>query len=98
VTAGTRNDTDFIGTWQVNYDYTYDLYGVPASDGSFEVRGGAWTKASLDNHPDFLTVIPEKTVHQSDNPQIKTEWVNEILEKARKAPTGLLDAIFGSNS
>jgi hypothetical protein len=48
----------------------------------------------LDNHPDFVTSVPEKTVRQSDNPQLKTEWVDEILQKARKTPS-LLDAIFG---
>jgi hypothetical protein len=93
-TAGTRDDTDYIGTWQVNYEYFYDLYGITAADGSFEVRSGVWTGASLDNHPDFVTVIPEKTVRQSDNAQLKTEWVDEILEKARKAPS-LLDSLFG---
>jgi hypothetical protein len=97
-TAGTRDDTDFIGTWQVNYEYYYDLYGVSRPDGSFEVRSGAWTGASLDNHPDFVTVIPEKTVRQSDNPQLKTEWVDEILTKAQKATKlefSLMNQIFG---
>lgn len=96
-TAGTRDDTDFIGTWQVNYEYFYDLYGTTAADGSFEVRSGAWTGSSLDSHPDFLTTIPEKTTRQSDNPQLKTEWVDEIIAKARKASTSssFFDGLFG---
>ncbi len=93
-TAGTRDDTGFIGTWQVNYEYFYDLFGVTLADGSFEVRAGAWTGASLDNHPDFVTVIPEKTVRQSDNPQLKTEWVDEILAKARKTRMSFMSADF----
>jgi len=94
-TAGTRDDTNFLGTWQVNYDYYYDLYGIPQPDGSFEVHSGAWTGASMDNHPDFVTAIPEKTVRQSDNPQLKTEWVDEIITKANKAPS-LMDSWFGN--
>jgi hypothetical protein len=92
-TAGTRDDTAFIGTWQVNYEYFYDLYGMTMPDGSFEVRSGAWTGASLDNHPDFVTEVPEKTVRQSDNPQIKTDWVDEIVAKARKNHSMLDDIL-----
>lgn len=96
-TAGTRDDTDFVGTWQVNYEYFYDLYGTTAADGSFEVHSGAWTGASLDNHPDFVTTIPEKTIRKSDNTQLNTEWVDEIIAKARKASTAssFLDGLFG---
>lgn len=92
-TAGTRDDPGFVGTWQVNYEYYYDLYGVPMADGTFEVRSGAWTGESLDNHPDFVTELPLKSMHYSDNTEVKTDLIDEIIKKVNK-PQSLIDVLF----
>jgi hypothetical protein len=66
---------------EVNYIYTYDLYGEPQTDGSLLVRGGEWTGRSAEDHPDYVASIDDSasTEHSSLNPQVSTEMVNEIL-------------------
>lgn len=75
------DDEDHVGTLSVVFEYTYDLWGDWTSQGWFEVRGGSWTGQSLDDHPDFVTVLPEDSQHLSANPEIKWQYVQEILKK-----------------
>ena len=85
-TASPFVDPDYVGTFPVSREYTYDLYGIRQADGSFEVRAGKWTGHSMDDHPDFLTVLPNrKPEHFSRNDQIKTEYVETLMEKARSS-------------
>ena len=87
VWADDRVAQDFIGTFSNNHLYTYDLYGVPktAIDGTqvFEVHAGVWTKTadtdSYFDHPDFVTLIVGKERGASFNPELKSEYVDEIL-------------------
>lgn len=70
---------DYVGTLSVILEYTYDLYGELTQEGAFKVMGGVWTGSSLDDHPDFVTVIPENAKHSSSNPEIRWDDVQEIL-------------------
>jgi hypothetical protein len=72
---------DFVGTITVNYIYTYDLYGDKQGDGSFKVSYGEWTGDSRTNHPNFVSVINTDTHHQSNNIDLDTNIVNEIVSK-----------------
>jgi hypothetical protein len=70
------------GTKPVTLEYTYDLYGTPQPDGTFEVHSGFWTQDSLENHPDFVTVLPDGTNRVSYNTELKSQWVDEIVSAA----------------
>ena len=72
-------DPDFQGTRDVNSKYTYDLVGDRQADGSLNVVYGVWTGESVDNHPDFVTVLPAKATHRSINTEVDTTLVNQIL-------------------
>lgn len=83
VSAGIRDDLDFVGTSSIYYNYDYDLFGEVVADGTFLVKSGAWTRSSQENHPDFVTAIPDRAVsHGSENPGIRNDLVREILEKS----------------
>ncbi len=74
---------DYNGDTQpVTIQYFYDLFGNRLPDGSFEVHSGFWTGDSLENHPDFVTVLPSNTHRQSYNTGLKSEWVDEIVAAA----------------
>jgi len=75
-------DLDFVGTITVDYIYTYDLYGNPQGDGSFKVAYGEWTGDSKTNHPNFVSVINTDLSHKSNNADIDTNTVNEIVSKS----------------
>ena len=84
------SDHDERGALVTGRTYTYDLYGIPQTDGSFDVRAGMWMGTSLDDHPDFVTVLPtERPVRGSRNLDVKSEWVDELYAKYR-AQAGLL--------
>ncbi len=76
---------DFVGTLSVAFEYTYDLYGDPRPDGSLKVRFGVWTGDSVDYHPDFITLLPDKKVTSSKNRDLDVSIINEILAKASGA-------------
>jgi hypothetical protein len=79
------NYYDYVGTLAVVFEYTYDLYGIPQADGSFQVKYGAWTGESINYHPDFLTVLPEGSAQRSSrNSEIDAVVVDEILSRVRK--------------
>jgi hypothetical protein len=76
-------DFDYNGPTQpVTLEYTYDLYGERRADGSFEVHSGFWTGDSLENHPDFVTVLPEGVDRVSYNKWLNSQWVDEIVSAA----------------
>lgn len=74
------------GFWQM---YSYDLYGNPRGDGSFEVVYGKWTDTmdgpipvnSVRFHPDFVSAMPAAKKLGSRNSKIDPEIVMEILTK-----------------
>lgn len=69
---------DDVGTLSVVLEYTYNLYGQMDQNGDFKVNGGEWTGDSLDDHPDFVTVLPENPQHSSENQEIDWTQVQEI--------------------
>ncbi|OFZ19692.1 MAG: hypothetical protein A2X94_16690 [Bdellovibrionales bacterium GWB1_55_8] len=71
---------DYVGTLSVVFEYTYDLFGEPQSDGSFLVRYGEWTGSSMDYHPDFLTVMPDASVTESLNKELDVTVIDEIVQ------------------
>lgn len=75
-------DPNYVGTITATFEYTYDLVGYRQADGSFRVVYGEWTGHSIDDHPNFVSLLTSETVHSSLNPEIKTEIVNEILAQA----------------
>ncbi|MDR3607426.1 MAG: hypothetical protein P4M08_08600 [Oligoflexia bacterium] len=75
------------GTQPVTIEYFYDLFGNRLADGSFEVHSGFWTGDSLENHPDFVTVLPSNARRQSYNTGLKSEWVDEIVAAAMAGRT-----------
>ena len=74
---------DYVGTISVKYIYTYDLYGDRLSDGSFRVVYGEWTGDSKTEHPNFVSIITDDLQHSSNNGEIDTDIVSEILTYAR---------------
>ncbi len=77
-------DYDYVGTVPISFEYTYDLYGYQEGD-SFRVVRGEWTGRSLDDHPDFVTTLPEGLiVHRSRNTEIDNEVVSELLSEMLK--------------
>lgn len=80
-------DRNFVGTRDIDIIYTYDLYGLPQEDGSLDVRSGQWTGGSAASHPDFVSALtgwnlPRNSYRgTSGNPEVKTQFVNEILGK-----------------
>ncbi|MGK5086237.1 hypothetical protein WDW86_01660 [Bdellovibrionota bacterium FG-2] len=77
-------ELNFVGTLGVNFQYTYDLYGEFGLDGSFGVTGGKWTGASEDDHPDFVTLVPDaKPVRKSRNPYVDPTRVDELMALQR---------------
>ena len=77
-----------VGTIAVNSEYTYDLFGHHQPDGSFKVVYGEWTGHSLDDHPDFVTLMPAPGgLHKSRNPEIDTRIVEEILAQEQNGHT-----------
>ncbi len=63
--------------------FQFELFGRFDPSGDFRVEFGEWTGTSKIFHPDFATVVPEgKPGHQSSNPHLKTEIVEEILMRA----------------
>jgi len=81
------NNPDYVGSFSVDYIYTYDLFGEKQSDGSFLVKSGAWTGDSITDHPDFISSLTDKienlsetaTNHSSLNPEVSNQIVQEIL-------------------
>ena len=70
---------DFVGTLSVAFEYTYDLYGQQQPDGTWEIEYGVWTGRSMDFHPDFVTVLPEKPKHASKNRNLDPDVVSAIF-------------------
>lgn len=70
---------DDVGTLSVVLEYTYNLYGQTDADGFFRVSGGEWTGSSLDDHPDFVTVLTENPLHSSENQEMDWALVQEII-------------------
>jgi hypothetical protein len=77
-------DMDYVGTLTVKYIYTYDLYGNRQADGSMAVAYGNWTGDSKIQHPNFVSVVSGESDHSSNNTQISTDIVNEIIAKSRQ--------------
>jgi hypothetical protein len=74
---------DYNGSSEpVTLEYTYDLFGNRKADGSFEVYSGFWTGDSLQNHPDFVTVLPDGSDRVSYNKWLNSQWVDEIVNAA----------------
>ncbi|MCM2276647.1 MAG: hypothetical protein NDJ89_01055 [Oligoflexia bacterium] len=87
-----RGEHSDVGTLSLSREYTYDLYGFERPDGAFEISHGEWTGISLDDHPDFLTVLPlgapeqleeSRRTRASRNAGIAAEVVDEILSRTR---------------
>lgn len=76
-------DPDYVGTISVKYIYTYDLYGDRQPDGAFRVAFGEWTGDSKIEHPNFVSVLTGSLDHSSNNTEINTGIVKEILSQAR---------------
>jgi hypothetical protein len=75
---------DYVGTISVARRYTYDLYGYQRPGGAFDVAYGIWTGDSVEDHPDFVTWVPEtKAVRRSVNPDVDPAIVDELLAKSR---------------
>ncbi|MCM2322759.1 MAG: hypothetical protein NDJ90_05820 [Oligoflexia bacterium] len=83
---------DFVGTLPVSYLYTYDLFGSDRGDGTFQVSYGLWTGRSIDDHPDFVSVLPldspdggetSRRARKSRNTELSREVVDGILTQAR---------------
>lgn len=75
---------NFVGTLSVVFQYTYDLHGYLRSDGTFLVKYGEWTGDSADDHPDFLSVLPDsedaaRKDRASENQSLLPSLVDEIL-------------------
>jgi hypothetical protein len=64
-------------------ELTYDLIGIPLSDGTFRVIYGVWTGLSERHHPDFVWILPQSKSRRSLNSEIRNEIVDEIIKKAR---------------
>ncbi len=81
---------DYMGTFQRQKTYTYELY----LDASSNIVGGSWTEASESDHPDTLAF---KEVIGALNPYLDCEKIRAIarskddhLETPDNAPTRLL--------
>ena len=81
VGVGTSVPTyDYVGTLKIDFEYTYDLYGHPRTDGGLDVEFGVWTGESVNYHPDFVTAIRKKPVPVSGNKELNWAFVKEILQ------------------
>jgi hypothetical protein len=80
-----RVSPDYAGpSKDTTYQYTYDLYGFPQSDGSLLVKFGKWTGDSFQDHPDYVLTLPEKGTqvrHASANQQLDPGVIADILSK-----------------
>ena len=66
-------------------EYTYDLMGMPNSDGSFSVDVGQWTGNSIKDHPDFVGAIKHKPVrHRSLNTEIDTKVIEQLMSSSHR--------------
>ena len=75
---------DALSRKVITFEYTYDLYGYPQPDGTFEVVYGLWTGDSRRNHPDFVWTLPEaKNERKSGNKELDVGIVDEILIRAQ---------------
>ncbi|MGZ3697074.1 MAG: hypothetical protein ACXWPM_08060 [Bdellovibrionota bacterium] len=63
----------------VKREYTYDLYGTFDAAGNYHVAWGRWTDHSVEDHPDFATVVEKFQGRHSLNQKINTGFVDEIL-------------------
>jgi hypothetical protein len=70
---------DFIGTEEVNRQYTYDLEGYYDSAQNFQVTSGVWTNRSRWDHPDYVIPLPSQLVRASLNTKIDPKVVDDIL-------------------
>ncbi len=76
-------DPNFVGMHLMTMMYTYDLYGSWDSSNKFTVDYGVWTGRSRNDHPDFVTVKPEKVERITGNKFIDIKIVDEILQGSR---------------
>jgi hypothetical protein len=75
---------DTVGTYNVVFRYTYDLYGLPQANGSLLVKYGKWTGDSVLTHPDFVTALPPKGTkikHANMNKQLDQAVVDDLLTR-----------------
>ncbi len=79
-------DYNTVGSLPTSFRYTYDLYGTPTADGELKVSYGVWTGHSLDEHPDFVTQLPDDPHpnHHSQNPQLDPDTLKDLLSRTRQ--------------
>lgn len=85
-----RDRLEGVGTIASIRQYTYELYGEWRGD-EFHVKEGYWLSGSLEDHPDYVVELPESAQalgeRGSYNPNLSVSHIDEILEKAKTAPT-----------
>jgi hypothetical protein len=76
-------DPNYVGSMFITMQYTYDLHGSWDSSNKFTVDYGVWTGRSQNDHPDFVTVKPDKVERITGNKFIDIKIVDQILEGSR---------------